>query len=264
MPAIAAGDVVFAGESRIQIEFEDDTLEVFYLFDLVNPSSAAVTPRTAVVFELPEGAQQAAMLEGSSPQATVRGRTVSITGPIAPGIMPVRLAFSLGPSGPDRVIAQTLPAAWAQVRVIMTRAGAARISSPQFVSAREMTDSGQSFVLGTGGALAASQPLTLTLNGLPSRSRWGRNLSLGLALLILVAGAWAAMSARNSSGDVSRRAALIERRDRLMADLVRLEEQRSSGTIDDRRHAARHEELVAQLERVYGELDRQPGASAEV
>ena len=264
MPALAAGDVVFAGESRIQLEFEDDTLEVFYLFDLVNPSSAPVTPRSAVVFDLPEGAQQAAMLEGSSPQATVRGRAVSITGPIAPGIMPVRLAFSLGPSGPDRVIAQTLPAAWAQVRVIMTRAGAARISSPQFVSAREMTDSGQSFVLGTGGALAARQPLTLTLNDLPSRSRWGRNLSLGLALLILVAGAWAAMSARNSSGDVSRRAALLERRARLMAELVRLEEQRSSGTIDDRRHAARHEELVAQLERVYGELDRQPGASAEV
>ena len=264
MPAVAAGDVVFAGESRIQIEFEDDALEVFYLFDLANPSSGPVTPKSELVFELPEGAQQAAMLEGSSPQATVRGRTVSITGPIAPGIMPVRLAFSLGPSGPDRVIAQTLPAAWAQVRVIMTRAGAARISSPQFVSAREMTDSGQSFVLGTGGALAARQPLTLTLNDLPSRSRWGRNLSLGLALLILVAGAWAAMSARNSSGDVSRRAALLERRDRLMAELVRLEEQRSSGTIDDRRHAARHEELVAQLERVYGELDRQPGASAEV
>jgi hypothetical protein len=264
MPAIAAGDVVFAGESRIQIEFDDDTLEVFYLFDLVNPSSAPLTPRNALVFELPEAAEQAALLEGSSPQASVRGRTVSITGPIAPGTTPVRLAFSLGPAGPDRVIAQQLPAAWAQVRVIMTRAGAARISSPQFISANDMAGDGQSFILGTGGALAANQPLTLARNGLPSRSRWGRNLSLGLAVLILFAGAWAAMSARSPSGDVSRRAALLERRDRLMADLVRLEEQRSAGTIDDRRHGARHEELVAQLERVYGELDRQPGASAEV
>ena len=204
------------------------------------------------------------MLEGSSTQATVRGRTVSITGPIAPGTTPVRLAFGLAPAGPDRVIVQRLPASWAQVQVIMTRAGAARISSPQFASANEMAGDGQSFILGSGGALAASQDLTLSLNGLPSRSRLGRNVSLGLAVLLLLTGVWAAMSAKNVSGDASRRAALVERRDRLMADLVRTEEHLRAGTIDARRHAARHEELVAQLERVYGELDRQPGAAAEV
>jgi hypothetical protein len=264
MPDVAAGQVVFAGDSRIQIEFEDDTLEVFYLFELANPSSAPVTPASELVFELPEGAQQAAVLEGSSPQAAVRGRTVSITGPIPPGSLPVRLAFSLAPAGPDRTIVQKLPAAWAQVRVIMTKAGSARISSPQFASANEMAGDGQAFILGTGGALAANQELALTMSGLPSRSRWGRSLSLGLAVLILLAGAWAAMSASRASGDDSRRAALVERRDRLMADLVRVEEQRRAGTIDERRHAARHEELVAQLERVYGELDRQPGAAAEV
>ena len=54
--AVAAGEVVFAGDSRIQIEFDDDTLEVFYLFDLANPSAAPVTPKTELVFELPEGA----------------------------------------------------------------------------------------------------------------------------------------------------------------------------------------------------------------
>ncbi|MFO7695292.1 MAG: hypothetical protein R6V57_19565 [Vicinamibacterales bacterium] len=264
MPPVAPGEVVFAGESRIQIEFDDDTLEVFYLFDLANPSSAPVTPTRELVFELPEGAQAAAMLEGSSPQATVRGRTVSVTGPIAPGITPVRLAFGLASAGPDRVLAQRLPASWAQVQVIMSSAGAARMSSPQFISANEMAGQGQSFILGSGGALAAGEELALTLTGLPNRNRMGRNLSLALAALILAAGAWIAMSSRAGSGDASRRAALVDRRDRLMADLVRLEEQRRAGTVDDRRHAARHEELVAQLERVYGELDRQPGASAEV
>jgi hypothetical protein len=255
---------VFAGDSRIQIEFDDDTLEVFYLLDLVNPSSAPATPKAELTFELPEGAQQAAMLEGSSTQGTIRGRTVSITGPITPGTTPIRLAFSLAPAGPDRVITQKLPAAWAQIQVIMTRAGAARISSPQFVSANEMAGNGQSFILGTGGRLAASQEVVLTLSGLPSRSHWGRYLSLGVAALILLAGVWGAMSARSSSGDASRRASLVERRDRLMADLVRVEEQRRAGMLDQRRYAARHADLVGQLERVYGELDRQPGAAAEV
>ena len=264
MPPVAPGEVVFAGESRIQIEFDDDAIEVFYLFDLANPSSAPVTPARDLVFELPEGAQSAATLEGSSAQATVRGRTVTVTGPIAPGITPVRLAFGLAPAGSDRVIVQRLPASWAQVQVIMSRAGAAQMSSPQFTSAREMAGQGEPIILGTGGALAAGQDLSLTLTGLPGRSRMGRNLSLALAALILLAGAWIAASAKTGSGDASRRAALVERRDRLMADLVRLEEQRRAGTVDDRRYAARHEELVGQLERVYGELDRQPGAAAEI
>ena len=261
----APGEVAFGGDSRIQIEFEDDTIEVFYLFDLVNPSGAPVTPARELVFELPPDAQQAAMLEGASPQATVRGRMVSITGPIPPGATPVRLAYSLAPGGPDRTLAQTLPAAWSQVQVIMTRAGAARISSPQFASATDMAGGeGQAFIVGSGPALAAGQALELALSGLPSRSRFGRNLALGLAILVLLAGAWAAASARNASGDASRRTALVERRDRLMADLVRLEEQYRAGAVDERRRAARHEELVAQLERVYGELDRQPGAAPEV
>ena len=262
---VAPGDVAFGGDSRIQIEFDDDTLEVFYLLDLVNPSSAPVTPARELVFELPAGAQQASALEGSSPQATVRGRTVSIAGPIAPGATPIRLAYSLAPAGSDRTLSQTLPAPWTQVQVIMTRAGGARMSSPQFASATDMAGGdGQAFILGTGPALAAGQEFSVALSGLPSRSHVGRNLSLGLAVLLLLAGAWAAVSARSSSGDASRRTALVERRDRLMADLVRLEEQRRAGTVDERRHASRHEELVTQLERVYGELDRQPGAAAEV
>jgi hypothetical protein len=261
---VAPGEVAFGGDSRIQIEFDDDILEVFYLFDLVNPSNAPVTPKTELVFELPEGAQQAAMLEGSSTQAQIRGRTVSITGPIAPGSMPVRLAFSLAPAGAERTIVQRLPAAWSQVQVIMTKAGAASIRSAQFASANEMAGEGQAFILGSGGALPANQDITLALSGLPSRSHVGRNLSLAVAALVLLAGAWAAMTARQASGDASRRAALIERRDRLMADLVRTEEQQRAGSLDARRYAARHDDLVAQLERVYGELDRQPGTAAEV
>jgi hypothetical protein len=147
----------------------------------------------------------------------------------------------------------------------MTRAGGARMSSPQFASATDMAGGdGQAFILGSGPALAAGQQLTLALTGLPSRSHLGRTLSLGLAILVLLAGAWTAVSAQRVSGDASRRAALVERRDRLMADLVRLEEQSRADAVDARRYAARHEELVAQLERVYGELDRQPGAAAEV
>jgi hypothetical protein len=257
--AVAPGEVVFAGDSRIQIEFEDDTIEVFYLFDLVNPALSPVNPKSELTFQLPEGAEQAAMLEGSSTQAVIRGRTVSISGPFAPGSTPVRLAFSLAPAGPERAIAQTLPAPWTRVQVIMTRAGLAQVSSPQFATASEMGGDGQSFMLGTGGPLAANQELAMSFNGLPSRSHWGRYTSVALAFLVLALGVYGAMSARSTSGDLARRAQLAQRRSTLMADLVRVEEQHRAGTLDDGRYATRHGDLVDQLERVYGELDQQIG-----
>jgi len=256
---VGPGEVVFGGDSRIQIEFDDDALEVFYLFELVNPSSSPVRPAAELAFDLPEGAQQAALLEGSSTQATVRGRAVTITGPVAPGTTTVHVAFSLAPAGPQRTIVQRLPVAWARVQVIMTRAGAARISSPQLTATNDMASDSQAVVVGTGPALPPHQEIVLTLSGLPSRSRWGRNVALALAALVLLAGLLAAVTARGASGDVSRMAALTDRRDLLMADLVRVEEQRRAGTVDENRYAARHADLVAQLERVYGELDRQPG-----
>ena len=259
----AAGAVAFAGDSRIQIEFADDTIEVFYLFDLVNPGSSPVNPTPELTFQLPEGAEQAALLEGSSTQTVIRGRTVSITGPFAPGTTPVRLAFSLAPAGAQRAIVQALPAPWARVQVMMTRAGLAQISSPQFATAKEMAGEGQSLILGTGGTLGANQALAISLSGLPSRTHWGRYTSLALALLVLALGVYGAMSARTTSGAVARRAQLAERRDRLMAELVRVEEQHRAGSLDAARHATRHGELVDQLERVYGELDQQIGPAEQ-
>ena len=170
--------------------------------------------------------------KGRRPQATVRGRIVTITGPIAPGTTPVRLAFSLGPAGPDRVIVQTAPG--------RVGAGAghhdagrrrADVSSPQFTSANEMAGDGQS--VHPRRPAARSRPartLALTLTrpaepeplgpqprrsalaaARPARRRLGRGVRA------------------EASGDASRRAALLERRDRLMADLVRIEEQCRAG-----------------------------------
>ena len=258
--------MAFAGNSRIQIEFDDDTIEVFYLFDIVNPSSAPVTPKSELVFQLPEGAQQAAMLEGSSTQATIRGRERQHHRPDRAGHdagPPGLLARAGGPGTGDRAEAagRVGPGAGHHDDGRDLR-GSARPSSPARTRWPAATASPSS--LGNGGPLAAGQELALTLSGLPSRSRWGRNLSLGLAALVLLAGAWAALSSRSSSGDgvAPRRAGRAARpadgRPRPGGGAAP-----RPGTLDERRYEARHADLVAQLERVYGELDRQPGAAAE-
>ena len=61
----------------------------------------------------------------------------------------------------------------------------------------------------------------------------------------------------------NRLAELAARREKLYADLVALEEQHQRGRIDERRYSARRQSLIAQLERVLGELDRTPAGGGE-
>lgn len=253
--APVAGEVVFGGQSRIQIEFDDDQVEVFYLFDVVNRGSSPVTPKNELTFVLPDGAEAPAMLEGSSTQAQVRGRVVSINGPFAPGVTPVQVAFGLAGGQASRVITQVLPATWEQVQVIVTKIGNVEASSEQFSSNKVMPSEGHNFSLGSGPALPAGKELRLTLSGLPTRSRAGRLIALALGVIILVGGAWAAYGGHRRSAADLRRTDLETRRQKLMADLAKVEQQQRAGGADAAKLTPRRNELVAQLERVYGELD---------
>jgi hypothetical protein len=49
------------------------------------------------------------------------------------------------------------------------------------------------------------------------------------------------------------------KREKIFAELVRLEQQRQTGSIDASRYAERRPALIAQLERVYRELDTEGG-----
>ncbi|HOG29902.1 MAG TPA: hypothetical protein PLT35_11545 [Vicinamibacterales bacterium] len=257
-----ASGLSFGSGSRIHIELEDDVLEVFYLFELVNAGTAPVSPSPELSFTLPDGAEQAAPIEDTQ-QVTIRGRRVTINNPIKPGRTPVKLAYAVRPGAGAHVVAQRFPLDWDGLRVVLAGAGAARMTSPQFTSSRQGEDGGSVFVAGSGGALAAGQELAISLDGLPHRSRTGRNVALALGLVILAAGAYSAFSAGPvSGGDAGRRAQLAERRERLLADLVRVEEARRAGSISESRHAARREDLVRQLERIYGELDAQESRTA--
>ncbi len=253
--AAVEGEVVFGGQSRIQVEFDDDRIEVYYLLDVVNRGSSPVTPKQELTLVLPDDAQAPAMLEGSSTQAQVRGRVVSINGPFAPGVTPVQVAFGLTGGAAARDIVQALPAPWEQVQVIVSQVGNVAVTSEQFSSNRVMPSEGHNFYLGTGPALAAGTPLRVTLSGLPTRGRAGKVLTLVLGVAVLLGGAWAAYGGRRRSAADLRRDELERRRQTLMADLARVEQQRRAGSGDAARLTARHNELVAQLERVYGELD---------
>lgn len=191
------GTVTLGDESRFVIEPGDDGLNVFNIFHIVNASSAPV--QTApLVFDLPNVAQNAALLDGSSPQAVVAGKRVTVSGPFAPGRTVVQFAYTV-PFGRDALtLEQKLPADLPQVSVVAQKIGDMRLSSAQLSRQRDMTADQQTYIFAQGPAVKAGETVALNLSGLPHEATWPRNVALTLAAVILLAGAWGTIRARPS------------------------------------------------------------------
>jgi hypothetical protein len=251
------GVVVFGGESRVILEFQDDNLQVFYLLDIVNNARTPIDIGEPMFIVLPEAATGAGALQGSSTLATVQADRIRVNGPFPPGITQVQVGYRLPYRGDTTVLTQQWPAAFEQVFVAAEKVGDLKIASPQFQQQQEANAGGAPFLMATGGRINAGDALTLTLTGLPHRNTIVRDVGVAVGVLILIAGFWVALTgprARNT-----RLEELKRRKDKLFADLVALEDDHRHQRIDDRRFAARRQTLVAQLERVMGELDRSGG-----
>ncbi len=255
------GLVVLGEQSRFVIEMGDEALNVFNIIEIVNTARGPVQPPAPIAFELPADAQGAGVLDGSSKQAALMDKTVSVAGPFAPGATVVQFAYSVPFSGSKLRIEQKLPAALNQVSVMTQKVGEMHLSSPQIAQHREMSADGQTYIVAQGGGLKAGDTLTLNFSGLPHTASWPRNLALTLAAIILAGGAWGVTSGGKASAAQSeRRRTLGAKRDRLFADLTAIEEQQREQSLDPAHYATRRRELVSALERVYAELDEEAAA----
>ena len=169
------GIVVFGGNTRILMQFNNDSLDVYYLLEIVNSARTRVDIGGPLVIDLPPGATGASTLEGSSPTASAAGDHITIAGPFASGTTSVQAAFRMPHDGPDLTISQTWPAALQQVIVGVQKVGDLKLSSPQFTQANDIrTDNGDVYVLGNGPAQTAGSTVTFTVSGLPFHSRTPR------------------------------------------------------------------------------------------
>ena len=192
-PAVK-GLVVLGGDSRVIAEFTEDRLTIFYLLEVVNTARTPVDVGGPLIFDLPRSARGAAVMEGSTKQATAMGPRVTVVGPFAPGVTPVRIAYEMPHGGPAVRIEQRWPAALQETTVIVSKVGSIDVASPQFATKQTRTEGGTSFILGLGPAIAAGQSVVLDITGLPHHSRWPRYLALGLAGAIMAVGLWAAIA----------------------------------------------------------------------
>jgi hypothetical protein len=172
----------------------------------------------------------------------------------------VQFAYTLPYSGPTVDYRQKLPAALAQLTVIVQKVGDMSVTSPQLSTQRDMHAEGGHFIVGQGPPLAAGTDVTVAFAGLPHAATWPRDLALALAVLILCGGAFAAFRGRTSPAADTERARLEQERERLFAALTSLETSHRAAAIDPETYAERRRQLVVSLERVYAALDDQVAA----
>jgi hypothetical protein len=247
---------VFSGDTRFAAEFQEDTLTVFYLLDIVNRTQNPVMPASPLVIDLPPGASGAALLEGGSPLAVVKGSRATISGPLPPGVTQVPIAFRLETWTDPWVLEQTFPLPIANVALAVQKLGDMRLQSAQTPTVRETSLQGTPFILPTGSSLPAGTALSVTVSGVPHRNRWPVYLTIALAVAIAMWGAWIASSGQADDTQLAaHRKDLEARRSRGLAALAALDAQRRDGTVDEARYGQRRAQLLDQLERIYGELD---------
>lgn len=254
------GQVVLGGNSRIIFEFPDDLMRVFYMLEIVNNARARVDIGGPLIIDLPEGAAGASPLEGSTPQATVAGSRITVTGPFASGVTSVQVGFQLPFSSSSIVLDQKWPVPLEQVTVASQKLGSLSFSSPQFSSVGDVKgDDGTTFLLASGPGIPAGGTLRMQVSGLPMNSSVPRYVALGLALAIALLGIWLALPGHTRTGDAHKR--LITRRDALLGELAQIEERSRTGR-ETPKDAARKPRVLAELEQIYGELDENTGAAA--
>lgn len=253
---VRTGPVVIGEQSRIVMQPREESVDLFYLLDIANNAAGPVNPPSPFVFDMPTGASGCGIMDGSSPQATLNGLRVTVQAPFAAGHTFVQVACALPALGGTVDIAQKLPANLEHLAVVVKKIDATTLSSPQIKEQRELPADGEIFIAATGGPVPAGQPIELRVDGILHHSAAPRQTALMLALGIALAGAWAAT---RPAGELSAKAAerkrLLARREKLFNELVRVERDHRNGRIDDRRYAARREELLASLEQVYSTLD---------
>ena len=254
------GVVEFGSESRIIFEFQNDTLTVFYLLEVVNNARTPIEIGGPILLVLPTGASGVSMMAGSSPSASVRGDLLTITGPFAPGKTSAQVGFSLPQAGAASAVRQKWPIALAQLLVAAEKVGPMQMSSAQIPEVREMASDGKVFLMGTGGRLNAGDTLVVNLSGMPAHSEWPRTVALTMAALVFGAGLWLSLSP--AAARASEDAKLETRRERLLGDVVAIERKRLHKPLSEA-DETRLQRLTSDLEKVMAALDLGPKSGDE-
>ena len=147
--------------------------------------------------------------------------------------------------------------------VLAKKVGDTKLESPTIERQQDFPSEGQVVIGAMGGMIPAGKLIELHLRDIPHHSTVPRYTALALAGVVVLAGVWAGTRRQDVAAVDAERKRLVTRREKLFGELVKIERERRSGRADEK-SAARREELMAQLEHIYGALDdpdRAPAAA---
>ena len=252
-PAVR-GTVSFSDNSRIVFEPGDDDVAVYYILEIVNNNTNPVDPTPPFTFDMPKGAQGTTLLDGSSPIVRTKGAHVSLAGPVPPGKTIVQVVAEMPTDTGSLDVAQTFPAQLDHLTILVKKVGDTKLSSPLIERQQDFPNNGEVVIGAMGNSVPAGKTIELSLTDLPHHSPVPRYTSLGIASMLLIGGFWIGSRKQDSTAADAERKKLISRREKLFGELVKIERERRNGRTDGR-STARREELLSQLEHVYGALD---------
>lgn len=252
-PAVS-GKITLSDNSRIVFEPGDENVAVFYILEIVNNTANPVNPDPPFVFDMPNGAQGTTILDGSSPIARNNGKHVSLSGPVPPGKTIIQLVAEM-PTDTGRLdVTQSFPASMDRLAVLVKKVGDTKLESPTIERQQDFPNEGQVVIGAMGGMIPAGKPIELHLKDLPHHSSAPRYTALALAGAVVLVGVFAATRKQDVASIDAERKRLATRREKLFGELVKIERERRGGRADEKL-TKRREELMAQLEHIYGALD---------
>lgn len=255
-PAVT-GTVVLTDNSRIVFEPGDEFVAVYYILEIFNNSTSPVTPDPPFTFDMPKGALGTTILDGSSPIARSSGAHISLAGPVPPGKTTIQVVAEMPADSGTLDVVQTFPASLDRLAVLVKKVGDTKLESPTIERQQDFPNDGGTVIGAMGGTIAAGKPIELHLIDLPHHSPVPRYTALGIAGIVVLAGVWAGTRTQAGESVDAERKRLTARREKLFGELVKIERERRGAREGsrDERSARRREELVAQLEHIYGALD---------
>jgi hypothetical protein len=219
---------------------------------------------------LPDGATGAQELEGGEPLEITPGVGLRLRSPIPPDsaasvVTQIRFGYVLPAQGSTVELRQILPVALPEPFILVPAKDNLGLEGAGLRKLPDEKDSeGSTVYAWTTAPVPAAGTLSLAITGIPARDGTGKTVAATLCIVFALATMVLAGPRRGASGaEAEQRESLAQKREKLFAELVALEQQRkadepdpakrpgSNGKLGDRRR-----ELVGKLETVYRDLAR--------
>jgi hypothetical protein len=241
-----------SSSSKMLIDVREDALAVMENLVLENTSDRIFrAEHGGIAIPLPAGASNVEALEGGSPLELEQGSTMFLRGAIPPSTshtppVQARFGFYVSTAGESSItLRQPMPLGLETPVVMVPENDHLKLSAPGLQAMAPQADErGSRIQIFLLASVPRNGVLSITVSGLPTRSRLGQTIATVLvaALLFALALGWRRPRAEHRPGKSS------GRRHELFAELVEVERARRAAGAGDVSLAQRRAELVAAIE----------------